>query len=246
MCGHGWYYGGGFANCSANTLRLRRNQSGGPSRLRGGGNHRLNILGFMYLAELGGEQHRPVRRRPSNQAAGASQHALGDAGARGLFHRAMVMSGAAIRLNERKRGAKLAESALSEVGLRSGAGRRGGGERIGGPTPPPTGQHLFSITNAGATTTTAVRRGCCGRRSPALEDAGRTAGYSLNLDSAEAVRAWLFARRGSAGCLIHFHGQFQKAGLGRFPEKPRTQLNITQESAETMMDLCAGKFLPQS
>jgi hypothetical protein len=197
--------------------------------------HRLNILGFMYLAELGGAEfahsgnasaldmlasQQWVRDNierfggdPAIRLRGQSQPLLAMPAARGLFHRAMVMSGAAIRLNERKRGAKLAKSALSEVGLRSGAGRRGGGERIGRPTPPPTGQHLFSITNGGATTTTAVRRGCCGRRSRAFEDAGRTAGYSLNLESAEAVRAWRFARRGSAGCLIHFHGQFQKNRL---------------------------------
>jgi hypothetical protein len=36
---------------------------------------------------------------------------------------------------------------------------------------------LFSTANAGSKTTTATRRGCCGRRSPAFEEAGLIMGH---------------------------------------------------------------------
>ena len=44
--------------------------------------------------------------------------------ARGLFHRAIVMSGAGIRLTDRERAAKLADAALGELGLEANPARR--------------------------------------------------------------------------------------------------------------------------
>jgi para-nitrobenzyl esterase len=142
-----WYHGGGFGYGSANTPRLDgTNLAARHDVVAVSVNHRLNILGFMYLAELGGADFAHsgnagaldmlaslqwVRDNierfggdPGNvtifgQSGGGGKVStlLAMPAARGLFHRAIVMSGAAIRLNERERAAKLAEAALSEVGL---------------------------------------------------------------------------------------------------------------------------------
>jgi para-nitrobenzyl esterase len=142
-----WYHGGAFGYGSANTPRLD------GTRLAAHHdvvvvtvNHRLNILGFMHLAELGGPEFAQsgnagsldmlaalhwVRDNierfggdPGNvtifgQSGGGGKVStlLAMPAARGLFHRAIVMSGAAIRLGGRERAAKFAEAALSELGL---------------------------------------------------------------------------------------------------------------------------------
>jgi len=109
-------------------------------------NHRLNILGFLHLAELGGEAFAQsgnagaldmlaslqwvrdnIERfggNPGNvtifgQSGGGGKVStlLAMPAARGLFHRAIVMSGSAIRLNDRERAAKLADAVLGEVEL---------------------------------------------------------------------------------------------------------------------------------
>jgi para-nitrobenzyl esterase len=142
-----WYHGGGFGYGSANTARLDgTNLAAHHDVVVVSVNHRLNILGFMYLAELGGAEFGQsgnagaldmlaslqwVRDNierfggdPGNvtifgQSGGGGKVStlLAMPAARGLFHRAIVMSGAAIRLNERERATKLADAALSEVGL---------------------------------------------------------------------------------------------------------------------------------
>ena len=142
-----WYHGGAFGYGSANTPRID------GTRLAARHdvvvvtvNHRLNILGFMHLAELGGPEFALSGNAGSLDMLAALQWVRdnierfgGDPGnvtifgqsggggkvstllampaARGLFHRAIVMGGAAIRLSERERAAKLAEAALSELGL---------------------------------------------------------------------------------------------------------------------------------
>jgi para-nitrobenzyl esterase len=142
-----WYHGGAFGYGSANTPRID------GTRLAAHHdvvvvtvNHRLNILGFMHLAELGGPEFAQsgnagaldmlaslewVRDNiarfggdPGNvtifgQSGGGGKVStlLAMPAARGLFHRAIVMSGASIRLSERERAAKLADAALGELGL---------------------------------------------------------------------------------------------------------------------------------
>jgi para-nitrobenzyl esterase len=142
-----WYHGGGFSYGSANTPRT----AGGNLARRGGVvvvtvNHRLNIFGFLDLAELGGPEFAHsgnagvldlvatlewVRDNVANfgsdpgnvtifgQSGGGGKVSalLAMPAAKGLFHRAIVMSGAGIRMAQRERATKLADAVLSEVGL---------------------------------------------------------------------------------------------------------------------------------
>jgi para-nitrobenzyl esterase len=109
-------------------------------------NHRLNIFGFLDLAALGGEEvaHSANAGVPDLVAAlqwvrGSVANFGGDSGnvtifgqsggggkvsallvmpaAKGLFQRAIVMSGAGIRMAEHERATKLADAVLGEVGL---------------------------------------------------------------------------------------------------------------------------------
>src|ERR1700728_2129155 len=144
-----WYHGGGFSYGSANTPR-----TAGANLARHGDvvvvtvNHRLNIFGFLDLAELGGEQFAHsgnagvldlvatlewVRDNianfggdPSNvtifgQSGGGDKVSalLAMPAAKGLFHRAIVMSGAGIRMAEHDRASKLADAVLGELGLKT-------------------------------------------------------------------------------------------------------------------------------
>jgi para-nitrobenzyl esterase len=142
-----WYHGGAFAFGSANMPRL----DGTSLAARHDVvvvtvNQRLNILGHLHLADLGGEGFATsgnagtldmlaalqwVRENierfggdPGNvtifgQSGGGGKVStlLAMPAARGLFHRAIVMSGAAIRLTERERAGKLAEAVLKQLGL---------------------------------------------------------------------------------------------------------------------------------
>lgn len=145
-----WLHGGAFAYGSAN-----RAVTDGANLARRGDvvvvsvNHRLNIFGFLHLADLGGE-----RFAHSSNAGMLDQiaalvwvrenigHFGGDPGnvtifgesggggkvstllampaAQGLFHRAIVQSGAAIRMTTRERANALAEAVLKELGLGRG------------------------------------------------------------------------------------------------------------------------------
>jgi para-nitrobenzyl esterase len=141
------YHGGGFGYGSANTPRLDgTNLAADHDVVVVTVNHRLSILGFMHLAELGGADFAQsgnagaldmlaslqwVRDNierfggdPGNvtifgQSGGGGKVStlLAMPAARDLFHRAIVMSGSAIRLNDRQRAAKLADAVLGEVGL---------------------------------------------------------------------------------------------------------------------------------
>ena len=142
-----WYHGGAFGYGSANTPRLDGTHlAAHHDVVVVSVNHRLNILGFMHLAELGGPEFAQSGNAGALDMLAALQWVRdnierfgGDPGnvtifgqsggggkvsmllampaARGLFHRAIVMSGAAIRLSESERAAKLAEAALGELGL---------------------------------------------------------------------------------------------------------------------------------
>src|SRR5215469_2194994 len=144
-----WLHGGAFAYGSGN-----RAVTDGANLARHGDvvvvsvNHRLNIFGFLYLADLGG----PVWAHSGNAglldlvtALGWVRDNIADFGgdpgnvtifgesggggkvsallampaACGLFHRAIIQSGAAIRMSTRERATALAEAVLREVGLRA-------------------------------------------------------------------------------------------------------------------------------
>ncbi len=144
-----WFHGGAFSYGSANTLR-----TAGANLARRGDvvvvtvNHRLNILGFLDLTALGGEEFAHsanagvldlvaalewVRDNiarfggdPDNvtifgQSGGGGKVSalLAMPAAKGLFHRAIVMSGAGIRMAEHDRATKIAEAVLGEVGLKA-------------------------------------------------------------------------------------------------------------------------------
>ena len=142
-----WYHGGAIAYGSANTPRLDgTNLATHHDVVVVTVNHRLNILGHLHLAELGGAEFAQsgnagaldmlaslhwVRDNierfggdPANvtifgQSGGGGKVStlLAMPAAHGLFHRAIVMSGSAIRLTDRERAAKLAEAVLAEIGL---------------------------------------------------------------------------------------------------------------------------------
>ena len=144
-----WLHGGGFAYGSGN-----RAVTDGANLARRGDvvvvnvNHRLNIFGFLHLAEVGGAQWAHsgnagmldivaalgwVRDHiaafggdPGNvtifgESGGGGKVSvlLAMPAARGLFHRAAIQSGAAIRVSTRERANALAEAALKELGLRT-------------------------------------------------------------------------------------------------------------------------------
>lgn len=145
-----WLHGGAFAYGSGN-----RAVTDGANLARRGDvvvvsvNHRLNIFGFLHLADLGGERYahsgnagmldllaalRWVRDNiegfggdPKNvtifgESGGGGKVSvlLAMPAARGLYHRAVIQSGAAIRVSTRERAGALAEAVLKELGLGRG------------------------------------------------------------------------------------------------------------------------------
>ena len=142
-----WLHGGGFSYGSANFAPYV-----GANLARRGDvvvvtvNHRLNVFGFLDLAELGGERFAHsgnagmldlvaalewVRDNiagfggdPGNvtifgQSGGGGKVSglLAMPAAKGLFHRAIVMSGAGVRMAEHGPATRLGEAVLAEVGL---------------------------------------------------------------------------------------------------------------------------------
>jgi len=142
-----WLHGGAFAYGSGN-----RAVTEGANLARRGDvvvvsvNHRLNIFGFLHLAEIGGERYRHsgnagmldqvaalewVRDNiagfggdPGNvtifgESGGGGKVSvlLAMPAARGLFHRAVIQSGATIRVSTRERADALAGAVLQELGL---------------------------------------------------------------------------------------------------------------------------------
>jgi para-nitrobenzyl esterase len=145
-----WLHGGAFAYGSGN-----RAVTEGANLARRGDvvvvsvNHRLNIFGFLHLADLGGERYAHsgnagvldlvaalewVRDNiegfggdPGNvtifgESGGGGKVSvlLAMPAARGLFHRAVIQSGATIRVSTRERAAALAEAALKHLSIGSG------------------------------------------------------------------------------------------------------------------------------
>jgi para-nitrobenzyl esterase len=145
-----WLHGGAFGYGSGN-----RAVTDGTNLARRGDvvvvsvNHRLNIFGFLHLADIGGPawahsgnagvldlvaalgwvrdniavfggDPRNVTIFGESGGGGKVSVLLAMPAARGLFHRAIIQSGAAIRVSTRERANALAEAVLKEVGLRPG------------------------------------------------------------------------------------------------------------------------------
>ncbi|HJU18217.1 MAG TPA: carboxylesterase/lipase family protein [Stellaceae bacterium] len=142
-----WLHGGAFHFGSGN-----RPVTDGANLARRGDvvvvsvNHRLNILGHLHLAEIGGERYAhsgnagvldlvaalawvrdniarfggdPGRVTIFGESGGGGKVSVLTAmpAARGLFHRAVIQSGAAVRVSTRERATALAEAALRELGV---------------------------------------------------------------------------------------------------------------------------------
>jgi para-nitrobenzyl esterase len=144
-----WLHGGAFSYGSANTPRTAgANLARRGEVVVVTVNHRLNIFGFLDLAALGGEEfahsanagvldlvaalqwvHDNVANfggDPGNvtifgQSGGGGKVSalLAMPAAKGLFQRAIVMSGAGIRMAEHERATKLADAVLGEVGVKA-------------------------------------------------------------------------------------------------------------------------------
>jgi para-nitrobenzyl esterase len=142
-----WYHGGAFSYGSANSARTDgSNLARRGDVVVVSVNHRLNAFGFLNLAALGGEEfahsgnvgvldlvatlrwvHDNIASfggDPGNvtifgQSGGGGKVStlLAMPAAKGLFHRAIVMSGAGIRMAEPQASTKLAEAILGELGL---------------------------------------------------------------------------------------------------------------------------------
>ena len=142
-----WFHGGAFAYGTANVARLQgtRLATRGDVVVVTV-NQRLNIFGFLDLSEIGGTDYAASGNAGTLDMIAALEWVrdnidrfggdpgnvtiFGESGgggkvctlltmpsARGLFHRAIVQSGAAIRLRERDRAAKLSEAVLKALGL---------------------------------------------------------------------------------------------------------------------------------
>ena len=148
-----WFHGGGYDQ-----------GSGGSIGYDGAGlaarqdvvvvtvNHRLNVLGYMFLGDTGGSEFEasanagqldlvaalrwvrdnisafggdPNRVLIFGQSGGGGKVStlLGMPGAKGLFHRAVIQSGAALRGGARDTATKTAETVMKELGLSKGQGR---------------------------------------------------------------------------------------------------------------------------
>jgi para-nitrobenzyl esterase len=142
-----WLHGGAFGYGSGN-----RAVSDGANLARRGDvvvvsvNHRLNIFGFLHLADIAGSNWAhsgnsgmldivaALRWVHDNMPAFGGDPGnvtiFGESGgggkvsvllampaARGLFHRAIIQSGAAVRVSTRERAAALAEAVLKELGV---------------------------------------------------------------------------------------------------------------------------------
>ncbi|MBX3280173.1 MAG: carboxylesterase/lipase family protein [Acidobacteria bacterium] len=115
-------------------------------------NHRLNILGYLFLGDVGGADFEsvanvgqldlaaalwwvhdnieafggdPNRVLIFGQSGGGGKvsNLLAMPAARGLFHRAVIQSGAGLRSGARDAASKTAETILQELGLKLGQGR---------------------------------------------------------------------------------------------------------------------------
>jgi len=144
-----WLHGGGFSGGSGNWLLYDgTNLARKEDVVVVGVNHRLNLFGFLYLAELGGEKWANssnvgmqdivaalawVKENiaafggdPGNvtifgQSGGGGKVStlMAMPSAKGLFHRAIAQSGSAFRGATRESATKASEEFLSRIGVKS-------------------------------------------------------------------------------------------------------------------------------
>ena len=144
-----WLHGGGFSSGSGNWLLYDgTNLARKEDVVMVGVNHRLNLFGFLYLADLGGEKWSnagnagmqdivaalawireniaafggdPDRVTIFGQSGGGAKVCtlMAMPSAKGLFHRAIAMSGSAFRGATRQNATKAAEEFLARLGLKS-------------------------------------------------------------------------------------------------------------------------------
>jgi para-nitrobenzyl esterase len=144
-----WLHGGGFAGGSGNWLLYDgTNLARKEDVVVVGINHRLNLFGFLYLADIGGEKWANSSNvgmqdiiaalawikenissfggDPGNvtifgQSGGGGKVTtlMAMPAAKGLFHRAIAQSGSAMRGATRANATKAAEEFLSRAGLKS-------------------------------------------------------------------------------------------------------------------------------
>jgi len=142
-----WLHGGAFGYGSGNrTVTDGTNLAWRGDVVVVSVNHRLNIFGFLHLADLGGRawEHsgntgmldivtalRWVRDNVESFGGDSGNVTIfGESGgggkvsvllamptAQGLFHRAIIQSGAAIRVSTRERASALAEAVLKQLGM---------------------------------------------------------------------------------------------------------------------------------
>jgi para-nitrobenzyl esterase len=142
-----WYHGGAFSYGSANGDRLRgTNLARRGDVVVVTVNQRLAVLGHLHLGEIGDTRFAQSGNAGTLDMVAALEWVrdniarfggdpgnvtiFGESGgggkvstllavpaARGLFHRAIVQSGSALRLGERERANRLAEAVMREVGL---------------------------------------------------------------------------------------------------------------------------------
>jgi para-nitrobenzyl esterase len=139
-----WFHGGAFAFGSSNQIRLRGSRLCRRDVVVVTVNQRLNIFGHLDLSEIGGPDFarsgnagtldmlaalewvrdnvaafggdpRNVTIFGESGGGGKVSTLLAMPRARGLFHKAIIQSGAAVRLRERDRATRLAEAVLATL-----------------------------------------------------------------------------------------------------------------------------------
>jgi para-nitrobenzyl esterase len=148
-----WFHGGGYDQGTGGSIGY---DGAGLARYQDvvvvTVNHRLNVLGYLYLGDVGGPEFEssanvgqldlvaalqwvrdnigafggdPNKVLIFGQSGGGGKVStlLAMPAARGLFHRAVIQSGAALRGGPRDAASKTAETILKELGLKPGLGR---------------------------------------------------------------------------------------------------------------------------
>lgn len=143
-----WYHGGGYSAGSANwNMYNGANLAAKRDVVVVTVNHRLNVFGYLYLAELGGEKYAHASNVGMLDLVASLEWVRdniasfgGDAGnvtifgqsggggkvstlmampaAKGLFHRAIAMSGSALKGVPRDRATRGAEAFMAKLGLK--------------------------------------------------------------------------------------------------------------------------------
>jgi para-nitrobenzyl esterase len=113
-----WLHGGGYSTGSGGfTIYDGANLARKHDVVTVTVNHRLNVFGFLYLADIGGEP-RNVTIFGQSGGGGKVSTLMAMPSAKGLFHRAIVESASAIKGVTRSDASKSAEMVLAKLGLK--------------------------------------------------------------------------------------------------------------------------------